>query len=85
MLRDLQSKRIHFVWGGGCPRVSRKILFTPKDKGDLGLPHIVNYYRAEQLCIVGQWSQRESSKHWYHMDRAVAVRSYLAPTQGSTA
>ena len=71
------SRRSSLVLCGNSniPGCRRKILFAPKEKGGLGFTHLIQYCIAMQLRIVREWSRRDFSKHWYHMDKAVVGRS----------
>lgn len=45
-LKSFQGKIIKFIWGKKGYRLARRILYSPKTRGELGLPELFRYYQA---------------------------------------
>lgn len=50
-----------FIWNGKVPRLSRRILQSPKSLGGLALPNFKFYYWAANVRILQHWARLENS------------------------
>lgn len=53
-----------FVWQGKRPRIRRKTLKLPKEKGGMALPCLKDYYNAAQLRPLVCWCNPDYNAKW---------------------
>uniref|UniRef100_A0A8C5PT13 Reverse transcriptase domain-containing protein n=1 Tax=Leptobrachium leishanense TaxID=445787 RepID=A0A8C5PT13_9ANUR len=67
-LRQLQSQIEGFVWAGGRRRVSKYVLYRPKERGGLGLPHLYKYFQAAQVAQFVMFHLPQHSQRWADLE-----------------
>lgn len=72
---DLNKMVIAFIWQRKRARLPYRLLICPRSRGGLTLPDFQSYYRAAQLRVIKEWSLRDSTKHWLHMEHQLTGRT----------
>lgn len=62
-----------FIWQNKRPRVRLKVLYSPKDKGGLALPHFKSYYWAAQLKALVTWCRMDTETRWLQLEQCSVV------------
>lgn len=74
-LPGIRSMILQYIWQNGRARLPFQVLRKPRSEGGAALPDFGLYYKASQLRVISEWSNRESDKDWLHMDRAIVGRT----------
>lgn len=58
-LMVFQKKLLQLIWGDKRPRMNKCTLYTPKQKGGLGLPDLLKYFHAAQLAQLTKFNSQK--------------------------
>lgn len=72
LLPNLQCMIHHFIWGDAKPRLRLETSYLPPTEGGLGIPNLVDYFRATQIRFMLEWHREESEKQWLFQDAAIS-------------